>query len=692
MRSIALFTAVCLILSGCGDAVDNGGTGVEREASTGRYVGARVCGACHGEQFRRWSRSHHALAMQPATAESVLGDFAQTSFSQSGVETLFYRRAGRYFVRTDGADGESAEFPVRYTFGVHPLQQYIVELGNGRLQALGVAWDSRTPGEGGQRWFHVYGDEAIGHTDVLHWTRMSQNWDSMCADCHSTAVRKRFDVESGRFDTQWAEINVACEACHGPGGRHAARARAGGDSPGRGLAPQFDERRGVDWLVNASTGNSRRSRPRSTGVEIGVCAPCHSRRSRIADPQRPGGEFLDTYLPALLRPPLYAADGQVLDEVYVYGSFLQSRMYQQGVTCGDCHEPHGLELLAPDSRVCLQCHLDTKFATASHQLLPRDSTDIACVDCHMPATTYMQVDSRRDHSFRVPRPDLSIAYGTRNACNDCHVDKSAQWAADVLRAAGRAPGGNDHWVESLAAAQADVWAAGNGLMSLAANAMVPAIVRATAIAGLVPAGDAAATTLVRERAASSDPLIRWAVAMSLQGSHPAVITGIGPPMLNDPVRAVRMAATIALAPLDLELLPRESISDLQRGIDEYIDAQLLHAERAEAQVNIGDLLRRLKRFEQAEARYRIAMGRNPQFVGAYVNLADLFRLRGRDLDGEKLLRVGLARIPPTGQAALRYALGLTLVRLGRLSEAVEQLGMAAGAADADPLFALAYAL
>jgi len=688
-----LAAIIMFVLAGCGDNVENVGDGeiVATESDHG-YVGATVCADCHAEQSRMWTGSHHDLAMQPATDDYVVGDFADTTFAHNGVETSFYRRDGGFFTRTDGPDGELAEFPVRYTFGVHPLQQYIVELADGRLQALGVAWDSRDANDGGQRWFHVYGDDPIDHDDMLHWTQMSQSWDSMCADCHSTAIDKEFDVATGQFDTRWAEINVACEACHGPGRAHVAWAAAGGRSADNGLAVLLEERREVSWVLNDATGNSSRSRPRTTHVELNVCAPCHSRRTRIENSPLPLAEFLDAYIPALPRPPLYHADGQILDEVYVYGSFLQSRMYQKGVTCSDCHEPHSLELRAPGSRVCLQCHLGEKFATVEHQLLPADAEDVVCVDCHMPATTYMQVDARRDHSFRVPRPDLSVAYGMRNACNDCHSDKSAQWAVDALAELNRAPTTTGHWVDSLVAAPQVPWDARDRLLGLATNALAPGIVRATAIAQLPMGGDAATIALVGERAASSDPMIRWAVARSLQSSHPAVIVGIGPTLLSDPVLAVRLEATSALAPLGLELLPPEAIPDLERGFDEYIAAQLVNAERPEAQINVGNLQRNRRRFEEAEAHYRVALRLNPQFAPAYVNLADLMRELDRDADGEELLRTGLERVPVMGQSALHHTLGLTLVRLGRLPEAIVELGRAANAADADPQFVLAYAL
>ena len=656
-----------------------------------QYVGSQTCANCHAEQTRLWSGSHHDLAMQPAGDKFVVGDFADSEFVQHGVTTQFYRRDAQFFTRTDGANGELAEFPVRYTFGVFPLQQYIVELPDGKLQALSVAWDNRPTEQDGQKWFHVYGDERIDHKDVLHWTQPSQNWETMCADCHSTGLVKDYDLETDAFNTSWAEINVSCEACHGPASQHLSWADAPDESAGKGLDPAFHERRDVSWVLDEATGNSKRSVPRTTDVEITTCAPCHSRRSRIAASPRPGVEFLDAYQPALIDPPLYHVDGQIRDEVYVYGSFLQSRMYQNGVTCSDCHEPHSLELRAPGSQVCLQCHLAEKFSATEHHLHGVDSAGPNCIDCHMPATTYMQVDDRHDHSFRVPRPALSAQFGAPNACMNCHSDQDAQWAAERLLAGkADAVAPVPHWSEVLARAQARPFASRDLLLGLATDIFVPGIVRATAIADMQLSGDVVSAAVVGDRAASADPMIRWAVARALETAEPNVIARHGPGLLQDPVLAVRIAAASALAAVDLELLPIEAYPSLEDALEEYIAAQLVNAERAESHVNIGNLQLKLKRMEKAEQSYRTALRLNPFFVPAYVNMADLYRGQGREEEGEQILRDALLKVP--GQSGLHHSLGLFLVRQDRMPEAAEQLRLAAESADAIPRYALAYAL
>jgi len=351
------------------------------------FAGSEACHACHQAEFDAWQGSHHQQAMQAATDATVLGDFGDAAFTYSGVTTRFFREQGRFMVRTDNAKGALQDFEIRYTFGVYPLQQYLVVMPDGRYQALGIAWDSRPAAQGGQRWFHLYPGEQIGHDDELHWTGAQQNWNFMCADCHSTNLQKGYAAKNDTFETTWSEISVGCEACHGPGSAHIAWAgrpeaeRAG--TTHKGLSFLLDERDGVRWAMDQDTGNAQRSAPNSARREIEVCASCHSRRGIIREGAAREASFLDHYLPALLTEGLYHADGQIRDEVYVWGSFLQSRMYAAGVTCSDCHDPHSQQLRAPDDGVCLQCHASAKFAQVEHHHHPPESAGARCANCHM---------------------------------------------------------------------------------------------------------------------------------------------------------------------------------------------------------------------------------------------------------------------------------------------------------------------
>jgi len=243
-------------------------------SQAGGYVGSASCGQCHKKAYDAWSGSQHAHAMQVATATTVLGDFRNAKLAYAGTTSTFFTRDGRYFVRTDGADGKPADFEILYTFGVAPLQQYLIAAPGGRLQALSIAWDARPKAAGGQRWFHLYPKQQIRAGDPLHWTGIGQNWNFMCAECHSTNLRKNFDAASGTFHTTWAEMSVGCEACHGPGAAHLAWAQAKREGKAgaadMGLVVALDERRNVTWAPVAATGNAQRSTPRATSREIEV--------------------------------------------------------------------------------------------------------------------------------------------------------------------------------------------------------------------------------------------------------------------------------------------------------------------------------------------------------------------------------------------------------------------------------------
>jgi len=417
-------------------------------SSAPTFVGSETCAGCHRVEASLWRGSQHSHAMAHADDKSVLGDFADASFDYYDVRSRFFRKDGKVFVETDGPDGTLGTFEIKYTFGVDPLQQYLIEFPDGRLQALSIAWDSRPKQQGGQRWFHLYPNEQIKHDDVLHWTKLNQNWNFMCAECHSTGVRKNYDEVSDRFATTFAEISVGCEACHGQGSRHVAWARdqkrlwplRKPDDPTMGLAERLTERRDATWSMNPVTGNAiRSSLPRLLRAEVETCGLCHARRGQSSEAWLPGRWLSDTHMVAPIRQGLYHADGQMLDEVYNYGSFKQSRMFAAGVTCSDCHEPHSGKLRASGDGVCHQCHASEKYAAASHHRHPlpragagKEGAALACASCHLPARTYMVVDRRHDHSFRIPGRSCSL--GSPRASGSAAVScRSTFWRSRACR-------------------------------------------------------------------------------------------------------------------------------------------------------------------------------------------------------------------------------------------------------------------
>ncbi len=648
-------------------------------ATPATYVGSASCAACHAGQFEQWQGSHHDLAMQEANAQSVLGDFNDAGFTYYDVTSRFYRDGERFMVRTDGPDGGLQDYPVKYTFGVTPLQQYLVELPGGRLQALSIAWDSRPAEAGGQRWFHLYPDEYIDHNDELHWTGYNQNWNFMCADCHTTNLQKNYDAGSRRFDTRWSEINVSCEACHGPGSEHnkwaGMDAAAQGLDKTRGLVISLDERRGVAWQMDPATGTAQRSQPRSAATEIGMCARCHARRAAIASDYVPGHAFMDTYRPTVLSEQLYYPDGQIRDEVYVYGSFIQSKMFHAGVTCSDCHDAHTLNLLAPGDQACLGCHAADRFASEKHHFHNPEGKGARCVECHMPETTYMVVDPRRDHSIRIPRPDQSDSLGTPNACVRCHADQTNSWAAERVREwYGEPAAGYQDYAGTLHAARNGEPDAAARLLELIGREEQPAIARATALSLLAQYPTPQAIQAISDSLYDADPIVRLGGLEALESLQPGMRFPIGQHLLDDKLRAVRIEAGRVLADTPADSLDAAQRARLQKAIDEYIAAQRFNADRPQTHINLGNLYLRVGDADEAELAYRQALIIDDAYVPAYVNLADLFRATGREQAALNTLEQGLALAPDN--ADLHYAHGLALVRSKQLPQAVEALARA----------------
>jgi len=643
----------------------------------GSYVTSAACAPCHAEQHQRWIGSHHGRAMQVANEATVLGDFADRTVSIGAVTARFTRRDGGFWIDTTGPDGKPGQYRVQYTFGVEPLQQYLIELPGGRMQAFAMAWDTRDAKSGGQRWFHVSPEEADAPAgDPFHWSGMFFNWNSQCAACHSTALDKKFDAATGTYGTTWSDLTVGCESCHGPGAAHVEWAAV----PAADRAPAPTYALAVDFGT--------------TGAELQVCAPCHSRRTELAPLLAHGEPFTDHYLPEDLEEGLYHADGQILDEVYEYGSFVQSRMYARGVTCSDCHEPHGLQLRAVGDAMCVTCHnpggnqrfptlRKAAYAAESHHHHPAESEGARCVSCHMPATTYMVVDDRRDHGFRVPRPDLTTQTGAPNACNQCHTEKTPQWASDAVAAwTGRAPA--PHWSQEIAAARGG--RAAGALRKLVEDETLPPIVRATALE-LLSGRRGASQELIGRAGAAADPQLRAAAARALQTLPPRERLAIGTALLGDSRRAVRSEAAAAMAEAT-PLMPPETAALFARAAAEYRASQELYADRPDGPYNLATFLAAQGQLAEAKREYQRAIERGAYFIPAYVNLADLYRLEGDEAAAADTLRRAVAI--DADNAAVRHALGLALVRQGKTSEGVVELERSVAAAPDNARYAYVY--
>ncbi|MEX0307657.1 MAG: multiheme c-type cytochrome [Ruegeria sp.] len=582
-----------------------------QQASAQDYVGSEVCSDCHQEQTEAWQSSHHALAWTEIEDGHVLADFDDTSFVHDGMSVSFMDQNGILSASVTEKDGVTTDYPIHSVVGIAPLQQYLFETEPGRLQSFDVVWDTEE-----ERWFQLYPEQDLPPTDGLHWTGPYKNWNARCAECHATGYVKNYDAEEKRYTSTQVEIGVGCEACHGPGSAHLEW------TTGKTLEDGLGE---LGFPMGWGKGQ--------TEAEIQQCAGCHSRREALEDGNpMPGKPYHDAYNLAVLRPGLYHPDGQILDEVYVYGSFLQSRMYARGVGCMDCHDPHGADLKADGNVICTQCHSpagnpdfptlrQASYDTPAHHHHADGSEGAQCKNCHMIERVYMGVDGRRDHSFRIPRPDLGL--GT-DACTDCHEGEGQPWAAQQIA----------NWYPDSSARTAHYGtafsAAGSGqlddpeaLASIALDEAQVGIVRATALYLLQPF----ATPQLAERLvpvlADPDPLVR-ANAPVLQRPAPLNerVSRLEP-LLSDPMRNVRVSAAKEFLSIPAQAMTPEQRTSAQQGMADWQSSISNRLDFPETHMVLGGWALTLRNAQAAERAFREVVALDPQRAEAWPMLVQL---------------------------------------------------------------------
>lgn len=652
---LVTFMAAGIFYSCSSDEYNDTSSGPSEMPDDHLFVGDETCGSCHGEQLNDWEGSHHDYAMKEAGDESVRGDFNDVSFTHRGDSYLFFRQDSLYVVETTGPDGEPVTYEVTHTFGWEPLQQYLVDFGKGKLQALNIAWDTEQ-----EEWFALNPEEDAAHGDWMHWTGGAMNWNSMCADCHSTNLQENYFAEADSFHTTWSSINVSCESCHGPGRDHVDFVQSGE------VQKATVDRIRRDLKLTANT---------SQIEQINQCAQCHSLREQVTQDYKHEGDFLDHFNPTLPHPESYYADGQIKEEVYVYGSFLQSRMFKNDVECSDCHDPHTLELKAnvTDNTLCMSCH-EPQFNTVEHHFHEPNTEASQCISCHMPGRYYMEVDFRRDHSFRVPRPDISKEIDSPNACNNCHEEQSPEWAADAIEE-WYGPERPDHFSKIFARAHTQGAEAANDLQQMIADTSQPEIARATAVWYLGEFPDDEKVDLLERMLTDESPLVRNSAARAVANLPEDVKRTVLPQALGDSLRVVRLAAADGLAelgPSDLTFNRRKMFTEALEEYRQYLEVNRYFPQ---GEMNRGQYFEKQGETDKAIDAYRRAIDRDPHFNPARINLAHLLNSRGNNREAEKLLKTVVEREPDYGPA--HYSLALLLAEEQRLQESLSYFEEAA---------------
>jgi predicted CXXCH cytochrome family protein len=620
------------------------------------FVGTETCKSCHEKEYKVWKGSHHDQAMKVADATSVLGNFENIHFENNGVKYHFFKKEGKFIINTQDGDGIYKDFEISHTFGVTPLQQYLVPFPDGSYQCLQVAWDSEKG-----KWFDLQPDLNVATDEWLHWTEGAMTWNTMCADCHSTNLHKNFDTKTSTYNTTYSEINVACESCHGPASQHAAFYQ----KEKKGTPPDLYMKKGM-----------------SSKEVVDKCARCHSRRGQLTTHFDYEGQFLDHYSPALISDDNYELDGQIKNEDYVWGSFVQSKMYHSGVSCLNCHDPHSQQLIMKGNQLCMQCH-EPKYDTPKHHFHEQNTASSQCINCHMTGETYMGNDFRRDHSFRVPRPDQTINYGTPNACNECHKDKSAKWASAIIE---------DKYGEKRQSHFSDLLLPGyhgdqNKLLQLVANSKFPDIARATAIHYLSRSLTQESFNELITYLSDSSALVRHQVVQLINEVTQGVMTVEMTEMLDDDQRLVRIEAAkyftgsieVNSDPEALEVAKKENQVALQMqadfpggqhalalyyeklgntpaAIQAYRKALEIDNYYNQARMNLAFLLYKGGNAKEAASLYEKVIEQEPAYSQSYYMLGLLNNEQGDNSAALKYMKLACTKQPANDRAFYNYAL------------------------------------
>ncbi len=601
------------------------------------YIGSITCKSCHPKEYQDWKISDHFKAMDLPNDSSVKGNFNNQSLSADGVNSKFYKKADNYYINTQGEDGLNHDYLVKYTFGYFPLQQYLIEFPGGRLQSTRLSWDSRN-----KKWFHQYANQKIPSHDWMNWTGNGQNWNTMCASCHSTNLQKNYDVENDVYKTSFNEINVTCESCHGAGKSHVAYINSDYKNGNKIAGSMIKIAKGTNQIL-----------------QINNCAPCHARASSLStdafNATVQTKEIMDHLIPEIPSSEHYHADGQANDEDYIYTSFAESKMFTRGVMCSNCHNPHSGKLILTGNAACMKCHTKN-YDSPAHTFHQVGTTGSECKNCHMPSKVYMGNDIRFDHTFRVPRPDLSVKYATPNACNNCHQDKSAKWSADaVIKWYG--PNRKYHFAEDLIPGANEKDAnAPKHLIKILNDTSAPAIIQATAANYLRSYQTTESVSALLKSLNHKDAQVRYRALKSLSNfSEENWINNAGF-LLNDSVKAVRIAAAELYANLPNDRIPvqlNESFTKAKQEFENYLSFQ---TDFSVGNVMLADYFLKQKNYVGAEKFYLRALKKDGAINYARLNLSAVYNAQNKNTASLNIL-LEAQKIDPKNDR-IYYNLGL----------------------------------
>ena len=628
-----------------------------RAQSERHFVGAEACAECHASVSREWAESRHSKMMQPATPQSVQGDFAQGKIVLGGTTFLLEHRGGKYYFTESVLTGKPWEHQIEYALGERHIQHYLTTLPDGEIIVIPATWDNVQ-----KKWI----DQAEAQNPEEAASGV-QVWNKSCYSCHVSRGEKNFDLENLRYHTKWQSFGIDCESCHGPGSEHVAKASA--------------------KVLDAKT----RAMVRETIVDLSrldaarntmICAECHSYRDTYAGGFEAGANYYDYFLPVMqYRLPAsddapYWADGRPRWWANEALGLWQSQCFLKGgATCVTCHaqehqinverDPH---LRAGNNALCSGCHKQIAANIPAHTHHAANGAESSCVECHMPATVLSARARMRDHSMSVPAPENTIRHGIPNACNLCHTDKDAKWAARQVVAWYGDKAGQKlvRRANAFSEAQKGDAAAVPVLLGILADATEGALIRANAAGylGEFP-NDPSAYDAVLRAFADREPLVRATAAFAIRprAAQRAAVAPELVSLLRDPVATVRMSAAVALVAMGARQVPDEDAEAFAQAKALYRARAELSLDDAQQQFAAGKFSLLAGDMSAAAAAFRAALKLDPTIPAQY-DLARALADTGESKEARQILEA-IPRDDPQYSVAQQFLAALDLKEAGQ---------------------------
>lgn len=639
-KHLCLFLFSIVLFSAC---TDNGHTSTfqnQKPPTISEYANEQTCTSCHKEEVQEWQKSHHAKAMQIASKQSVLANL-NTSFSADGMDYKFFTTDTSYWVTISESGQATNTYEITHTFGYTPLQQYLLAFPNGKLQVLRASWDTEK-----NTWFHQYAGENIASSSAVHYSNQSQNWNSMCSSCHSTNVHKNYYPAVDSFNTTHDMLTVGCQSCHG--GMNAHQLYHNGQ-----LSEKPQPSKVYQQSALAQTNN---------------CGTCHARRTMLSDNSLTDSNFINSYIPQTLNANFYQVDGQIMEEDFVYGSFISSKMHQNHVSCNNCHNVHSNALKMEGNQLCLQCH-ESSFNTKAHTHHAMESAGGQCINCHMDGKTYMGNDYRRDHSFRVPRPHQSVEYGTSNSCISCHKNESNTWAAKNVEQWFGKPDTSHysyHLIKtSLLSQQSLTYAT-----LLLSDTATPSIIQATAVDYAGNLNSRESMQFLEKATRHTEPMVRLQAYSELINYPENIRIAYAPSALKSEHKAIRLMGFRLANGLQnqMSLKAKQYYTKVDSEYKAYLTGI---ADFANGQILWGEYYAANNDYELAKKHYALALKIDSLQPTAYTNLIIINSTQQRTKEVKKWIDLGLRKMPNYGE--FYYFEGLYYSEIGNTTQQLQSL-------------------